>query len=48
MINIQTRRAGLIALAATVNGNLDITHTWALTQEGARRRLLRRLDRAYR
>lgn len=48
MIQIQTRRAGLIALAATVHDDRTVTHTWALTQEGARRRLLRHLDKALR
>lgn len=48
MIHIQTRRAGLLVLAATVNDNRDVEHTWALTTRGAERRLLRRLDAAAR
>lgn len=45
MISVYTRRAGLICLAANVDGLRVITMTWGLTQEGATRRLIRRLDR---
>lgn len=45
MIHLQTRRAGLLVLAATVNDNRDVEHTWGLTTRAAERRLLRRLDR---
>ena len=45
MINIQTRRAGLFVIASVVNDNLDITATLGFTEEGARRRLLRILDK---
>lgn len=48
MIHIQTTRCGPICVAATVNDNLDITQTWGFTQEGASRRLLRKLGRVER
>ena len=47
MIQIETRRAGIICLASTVNDNLKITQTWGLTENGARARLLRVLDKRY-
>lgn len=43
MVSITTRRAGIICLAGTANDSRDVTMAWAFTQEGARRRLLRRL-----
>lgn len=45
MVNIQTRRAGIICLAAVVHDDLRVSTTWGLTQEGARRRWLRRESR---
>lgn len=45
MIDIQARRAGLIVVVATVNGNLDITQAWGFTERGARQRLFRVLDK---
>ena len=48
MIQISTVRCGLVVVAATVNDARDVTLTVGLTHEGARRRLLRVLDRRLR
>ena len=47
MIQIQTRRAWLLAIAVTVNDDRIATVALGLTQEGASRRLLRKLDGAW-
>lgn len=41
MTHIQSRRAGLIALAATVDDDRVVRMTWGLTRASAERRLLR-------
>lgn len=45
MIRIQTRRAGLLALAAVTFDDGAVTMTFGLTAESATRRLIRLLDR---
>jgi hypothetical protein len=45
MIQIATRRFGLLCIAATANDYRDIHMSWGFTQEGATQRLLRVLDR---
>lgn len=45
MIHVHTRRAGLIALAALVDDHRNVRQTWGFTQEGARRRLIRKESR---
>lgn len=44
MVNIQTRRAGLIWLAAVVHDDRTVTQTWGLTQRSAERRWIRRMS----
>lgn len=43
MIHVTTRRAGIICLAATVLADGSPVITWGFTQDGATRRLIRRL-----
>lgn len=47
MIRVQTRRAGLIWLAATSNDNGDVHQTWGFTESGAFARLCRREVRMF-
>lgn len=46
MVSIQTRRAGIICLAANANDDRQVVQAWGLTQASAASRLLRRMDRA--